>query len=227
MTALEQGIEFARKGGWTMVPLGLCAVAGLAVALERAFALRRRRVIPERLVDLMDLYQGEASVDAMLSACRHSRNGLSRLLEGLLLVRRQNAAHITDTLHAGGRREVERLERGLLVLEIVAGVAPLLGLLGTVLGMVSVFDAITAEGLGNAQVLSSGISEALVTTVTGLIVGIPALALYSYFSKRAESLAIELHELGTSFVARLVESSQRKHIESFEGRDVQSAGGPR
>ncbi len=227
MTALEQGIDFAQKGGWTMVPLGLCAVAGLAVALERAFALRRRRVIPQSLVDMLDMFQGESSVDPMLQACRHSRNSLARLIEGLLFARRQSPAHITDTLHAMGRREVERLERGLLVLEIVAGVGPLLGLLGTVLGMVSVFDAITAEGLGNAQVLSSGISEALITTVTGLIVGIPALALYSYFSKRAESLAIELHELGTSFVARLVETLQRKNIEPFEGRDAQSAGGPR
>jgi biopolymer transport protein ExbB len=134
---------------------------------------------------------------------------------------------LTDALNASGRREMERLERGLLVLEVVAGVAPLLGLLGTVLGMVSVFDAITAEGLGNAQVLSSGISEALVTTVTGLIIGIPALALYSYYVKRTDSLAIELHELGTSFVLRLAESSGRPRVETFDGSGVQSAGGPR
>ncbi len=227
MGALERGVEFAQKGGWTMVPLGLCAIAAVAVALERAFALRRRRVIPQSLIDMLDLYQGESSVEAMLQACRHSRSTLSRLVQGLVLARKQNPAHITDTLNATGRREVERLERGLLVLELVAGVAPLLGLLGTVLGMVSVFDAISAEGLGNAQVLSSGISEALITTVTGLIIGIPALAMYSYFSKRTESLAIALHELGTAFVARLAESSPRGRIEPFEGRDAQSAGGPR
>jgi biopolymer transport protein ExbB len=90
-----------------------------------------------------------------------------------------------------------------------------------------VFNAISAEGLGNAQVLSSGISEALVTTVTGLIIGIPALALYSYLAKRVESLANELHEIGTSFVARIAETTPRGRIEPFEGRDSQSAGGPR
>ena len=205
MTPLEQGFEFAQKGGWTMGPLGLCAVAGVTVALERAFALRKRRVIPQSLVDMMDLYQGEASVDAMLQACRHARNGLSRLIEALLLVRRQSPAHITETLNAAGRREVERLERGLLVLEIVAGVAPLLGLLGTVLGMVSVFDAITAEGLGNARGLCRVSRGAVMPTGSG----------------------IELHELGTSFVVRLVESTPRGRIEPFGERDAQSAGGPR
>jgi biopolymer transport protein ExbB len=96
----------------------------------------------------------------------------------------------------------------LIALEIVAATSPLLGLLGTVLGMVTVFNAINAEGLGNAQVLSGGISEALITTVTGLIVAIPALAFYSYFSKRVESLANELHEIGTLFIARLVDGQR-------------------
>ena len=86
---------------------------------------------------------------------------------------RNSHSYQVETLNAVGRREVERMERGLLVLEIVAGVAPMLGLLGTVLGMVTVFDAVTAQGLGDAQVLSEGISEALITTITGLTIAIP------------------------------------------------------
>lgn len=216
MDALREGYEFARQGGWPMIPLGLCAVAAVAVILERALALRRARIIPQGIVDLVNVYQGDASVDSALRACRHSASGLARLIESLILSRRQNPAQLAETMNATGRREVERLERGLMVLEIVAGISPLIGLLGTVLGMVTVFDAITAEGLGNAQVLSSGISKALVTTVAGLIVAIPALAFYSYFSKRVESLANEMQELGTAFVAKLVESRDQPRAEAVE-----------
>lgn len=211
MESLQEGIEFAKQGGWPMIALALCAVAGLTVILERSVALRRARTIPQGIVDLVNVYQGEGSAEAALRACRQSASGLARLIESLILSRRQSAAQLSETMNATGRREVERLERGLMVLEIVAGISPLIGLLGTVLGMVTVFNAISAEGLGNAQILSSGISEALVTTVTGLIVGIPALAFHSYFSKRVESLAIEMQELGTVFAAKLVEANGGSH----------------
>ena len=112
---------------------------------------------------------------------------------------------LIELLHSNGRKEVEKLERGLLVLEVIAGIAPLIGLLGTVLGMVTVFDAITASGLGDAQVLSDGISKALITTVAGLSIGIPALAFHSYFSKQVDSIAIEMQELSVDFMTRLIQ----------------------
>ncbi|MDP7639362.1 MAG: MotA/TolQ/ExbB proton channel family protein, partial [Candidatus Hydrogenedentes bacterium] len=95
------------------------------------------------------------------------------------------------------------LERGLTLLEIVAGISPLIGLLGTVLGMVTVFDAITAEGIGNPQVLSNGISKALVTTVAGLCIAIPSLAFHSYFSRRVESLAMEMQDVAMGFITKV------------------------
>lgn len=203
-----EAYEFLAQGGWPMVPLAVCSVAALAVVLERAFALRRSRNLPQSLADLLDLYQGESSVEGALQACRHSQSGLARVVESLILVRKQGYAHIMEALNATGRREVERMERGLLILEIVAGVSPLIGLLGTVLGMVTVFDAITAEGLGNAQVLSAGISEALVTTITGLSIAIPSLAFHSYFSKRVESMAVEMQDLATPFATKLSEATK-------------------
>jgi len=186
-----------------MVPLGVCSVATLTVVIERFFALRRTRSIPPAIVGLIDLYQGESSVEAAVQTCRHSRSSLARIVEEMLIARKQGYTHLVESLNATGRREVERLERGLLVLEVVAGISPLIGLLGTVLGMVSVFDAITAEGLGNAQVLSAGISKALVTTITGLVIGIPALAFHGYFSKCVDSIAIEMQELMTTFASKL------------------------
>ena len=200
---MREAIEFLRQGGWPMIPLGFCSVAGLSVILERLVALRRGRSIPQSIVGLIDLYQGEESVESAIQACRHSRSSLARIVEEMILARKQGYTHLVDSLNATGRREVERLERGLIVLEVVAGISPLIGLLGTVVGMVTVFDAITTEGLGNAQVLSAGISKALVTTVTGLSVGIPALAFHSYLSRRVESIAIEMQELTTAFAAKL------------------------
>ena len=106
-------------------------------------------------------------------------------------------------MHAAGRTQVGTLERGLTVLEIITGISPLLGLLGTVLGMVTVFNAITAAGLGNPQVLSGGISKALVTTVAGLTVAIPALACHTWFSRRVDDLAVEMQDRATGFIAKL------------------------
>jgi biopolymer transport protein ExbB len=95
------------------------------------------------------------------------------------------------------------LERGLTMLEIIANVSPLIGLLGTVLGMVTVFDAVTAQGLGNPQILAAGISQALITTIAGLCVAIPALAFHGIYSKRVDELSIEMQERATAFLAKL------------------------
>ncbi len=200
---MREAVEFLWQGGWPMIPLGICSVAGLSVILERLVALWRGRSIPQSVIGVIDLYQGEDSVESAIQTCRHSRSALARIVEEMILSRKQGYTHLVESLNAIGRREVERLERGLIVLEVVAGISPLIGLLGTVVGMVSVFDAITTEGLGNAQVLAAGISTALVTTITGLSIGIPALAFHSYFSRRVESIAIEMQELTTSFASKL------------------------
>lgn len=201
---LSEAIEFLKQGGWPMIPLGICSVAGLAIAFERMFALRRHRAIPKTVVDVMDLYQGEGSLESTISVCRNNPSPFGRIVEILIHARNLDHHQIIELLHSNGRKEVEKLERGLLVLEIVAGISPLIGLLGTVLGMVTVFDAITAEGLGDAQVLSEGISKALITTVAGLSVAIPALAFHSYFTKHVESIAIEMQERAVGFVTKLI-----------------------
>jgi biopolymer transport protein ExbB len=187
-----------------MVPLGICSIAALAVILERAFALRRSRNIPEVIVDLLGLYKGEESVESAFHVCRHHASPFARIVEVLIHARNLDHAQMIELLHSNGRKEVEKLERGLLLLEVVAGVSPLIGLLGTVLGMVAVFDAITQSGLGDASVLADGISKALVTTVAGLSVAIPALAFHSFFSKKVDSIAIEMQELSVGFLTKLI-----------------------
>ena len=200
---MEQSIEFLRQGGWPMIPLAICSFAALTVIIERAFALRQNKVIHPSVLELVNTYRGEVSAGPGVYTCQRARGAMSRITEEVINAREMDRAHIVETMQATGRREVGHLERGLTLLEIVAGISPLIGLLGTVLGMVTVFDAITAQGIGNPQVLSDGISKALVTTVAGLCIAIPALAFHSYFSKRVESLAVEMQDIATGFVTKV------------------------
>jgi biopolymer transport protein ExbB len=201
---MQEILSIFIQGGWPMIPLSLCSMAGLAVILERLIALRRNRIIPEATVDLLDLYQGDSSVEPSLEHCRNHDSPFSRIVQVLIHARQLDHAQMIELLHSNGRKEVEKLERGLLILEVVAGISPLIGLLGTVLGMVTVFDAITEYGLGDAQVLSDGISKALITTVAGLSVAIPASAFHSYFSNKVDSLAIEIQQLALGFLTKLI-----------------------
>ena len=197
------------KGGGAMIPLGICSVLGVAIILERMVSLRRQCAIPKPVVDALATVSDTQSLEHATKACSSNGSPLARIIN--ILFRSRNLEHdqLIELLHSNGRKEVEKLERGLLMLEIIAGIAPLIGLLGTVLGMVSVFDAITAHGLGDAQVLSEGISKALITTVAGLSIGIPALAFHSYFSKQVESIAIEIQEHSVDFMTRLIQLQQR------------------
>jgi len=204
-------LEMIRQGGWTMVPLGICSLFGLAIIIERTIALRRSAVIDPKVLRLMDQYSGNTSDEEAIVACRKARGPFARIIEEIIKSRHLDHTQIVEGMHATGRNQINTLERGLTLLEIIAGVSPLLGLLGTVLGMIAVFNAITAQGLGNPQVLSDGISKALVTTVTGLCVAIPAVAGYSWFSRRADDLASEMQERATAFIAKL-EGLQRRRV---------------
>lgn len=198
-------LELARQGGWPMYPLAICSLVALAIVLERMVALRRDKVISPEVVRLLHEFGTEsgATPSHSLAVCQRTPGAFARIAEELIQTRHLNHAQLLETMHAVGRTHVARLERGLTLLEIIAGISPLIGLLGTVLGMVTVFDAITAQGLGNPQVLAAGISKALVTTIAGLCVAIPALAFHGIYSKRVDELAIEMQERATAFLAKL------------------------
>ena len=196
-------LAMLKQGGWPMAPLAVCSVLALAVILERVYALRRNRVIDPAVVQALEAYRGEDSAAGTLIVCQRARGPFARMAAGLLKQRHLHHDQAIEAMHALGRSQIGELERGLTLLEIIAGISPLIGLLGTVLGMVEVFNAITASGLGNPQVLSSGISKALVTTIGGLCVAIPALAFYSLFSKRVDELAAEMQDRATGFLLKL------------------------
>ena len=220
-----QALETLGEGGWPMIPLAACSLIAVTIIVERAVALRRRAIIDADIVRAIDAYAGESSAQHLLGLCGRAGGPLARIVEEVLDIRHLGPAQIPETVYAAGRIQVSRLERGLTLLEIIAGVSPLIGLLGTVLGMLTVFNAISAEGIGDPQVLSQGISKALITTIAGLCVGIPALAFHSWFTKRVDDLAAEMQGHTTRLIVKLNGQDLQQTPDGAWGRGNQSAGG--
>lgn len=179
-------------GGWVMLPILLCSALALAIGIERLWALRSTVVMPPALVaQVPELARAGELQPAQLQALRES-SSLGRVLAAALGDRREDWAATREHIEEAGRQVVHELERYLNTLGTIAAITPLLGLLGTVIGMIQVFSAITAGGVGNPQALAGGISQALLTTAAGLLVAIPALILYRYLSGRVNELVINM-----------------------------------
>ena len=167
--------ETLRQGGVIMIPLAVCSILGLSIILERLFSLRTTTVLKKPVLDLIDSNALPGDIHLARELCDKNPCALAAVvrtaLDGYGMSREQLREPMQDT----GRKEIHGLERGLSVLETIAAISPLLGLLGTGFGMIEVFRVVAAEGAGQAQLLSGGISEALITTVTGLSIAIPML----------------------------------------------------
>jgi biopolymer transport protein ExbB len=182
--------------------LALTSVAGLAVILWRSWSLRWNNVVPSRIVEALAACRTHDDLIKLRAVCESRPSSLGRLLLFASNHLDWPKAENTSSLETAARREVVRLERGLVVLEIIIGVAPLLGLVGTILGMMDVFADIGETGLNNATALAHGISEILTATLVGLLIAIPALVAWGYFSKKVEVLAVEMESLCDEFIRR-------------------------
>ena len=193
--------NFLIRGGYTMIPIVLCSVVSLAVIIERGFNLRVGRILPPRILDKLNRDSDFSEISAALS--ENETSILARILKlGLRhrnLSREKNYENVSLAL-----KQVEsRLERGLVLLEIVAVVSPLLGLLGTVIGMVQVFNVISQIGAGHAQALSAGISQPLITTIAGLVVAIPSLVAHGIYTRKIDKLILGIEEAVTVLLQKL------------------------
>ncbi|MFH1468724.1 MAG: MotA/TolQ/ExbB proton channel family protein [Pseudomonadota bacterium] len=185
-------IEFLMKGGPVMVPIGLAALIGMFTFFERLWALRRGAVMPRGFcVELEDLMR-QARWDDGRTLCRKNASSIAGIMEVAVAWHGEGRDRLKERLEEAGRREAAALERYTGILGIVASVAPLLGLLGTVWGMILTFDVIQEVGVGVVSSLAGGISQALITTFAGLTVGIPALIAHRYLLSRADELLLEM-----------------------------------
>lgn len=182
--------------------LAVTSVAGFAVVLWRAWVLRWSKVAPPRIIAVLADCRKPGDLPKLREACEGHPSPLGRLLLFASNHLDWPKAEAVSSLETVARREVVRLERGLVVLEIIIGIAPLLGLVGTILGMMSVFKDIGEAGLNNAAILAHGISVILNATLVGLLIAIPALVAWGYFSKKAEVLAVEMETLCDEFLRR-------------------------
>jgi len=167
------------------------SVLSLTFIIERGLALRKNKVIPPDLSEAQRILQQTNDIDTLRTYCQHYPSPYANLLTCAIdhrhLPRQENA----DTLQTRARHEVSKLERGLVVLEIVTGIAPLLGLVGTIFGLITLFQSMGVPGADTSH-FSEGISIALYATLLGLAVAIPSLTAWSFYTKRIETLAVEM-----------------------------------
>lgn len=182
--------------------LGLTSVVGLGVVLWRAWVLRWGNVAPPPIAAALAECRTPDDVNKLRAVCEYHPSPLGRLLLFAANHLDWPKAENVSSLETAARREIVRLERGLVVLEIIIGIAPLLGLVGTIIGMMTVFNDIGEAGLNNASRLAQGISVILKTTLIGLLIAIPALVAWGYFSKKVEVFAVEMETLCDEFIRR-------------------------
>jgi len=185
-------LEVFKAGGPIMWPLVFFSLVTLAIIIERSINLRGSRIVDRGLVERVTALAEAGRADRASQACRETPGMFSSIILPGLELAEKGEIIAKEAVEDAGRHEATRLARYLGALGTVAAVAPLLGLLGTVTGMIEVFDTIAQQGAGNAAELSSGISQALITTATGLVVAIPALIAHNYFHAKVEWIMADL-----------------------------------
>ena len=200
MTAIYDTLA---KGGIMMIPLLLTSIIGLAVFIERAFYLRRKNILHPDDILLLRSSRSVKDVEEFLTRAKLNDGPLSNIVRVALSGKNKSREVLKEAIADQGRYETRNMERALVILETIAGIAPLMGLLGTVLGMIKVFQVISMEGLGQTQHLAGGISEALITTVVGLIIAIPSLVAYNFFTHRVEDLVLDIEKYSAEVVEKL------------------------
>lgn len=178
------------------------SITGLCFIIERAWMLRWQKVVPPQVETAAESCKNKGDVPMLRRACEQTPSPLSRLLLVAADHLDQPKADNADAVQTQARHEIVQLERGLVVLEIIVGIAPLIGLVGTIAGMMSAFSELGQTGLNDVSKLAGGIGLILKATLFGLLIAIPALIAWSYFNKKVEVLAVEMERLCEGFVRR-------------------------
>lgn len=195
-------------GRYMMIPIALFSFVGLAVIIERLMVLQRHRIICPEIAEAVETLSASQNLSVAYAICERKPGPFANVVTAGLDHADNDWTIIRDVLEEAGRQEATRLTRRLGVLETVAAVSPLLGLLGTVIGMIRVFSSISQTGLSNPEVLSAGISEAMVTTAAGLIVGIPALVAYNWLNGRADRIILDLEY----YSSKVLDTLRRRQV---------------
>ena len=193
-------LEIILAGGWLMAPILLCSTLAVAIIIERFWTLRSSKVIPEGLGATVEDWATRHELDQRHLEQLRAESPLGRIYASALVNRKRPREVIKEAVEDTGRHVVHELERFLNTLGTIAGISPLLGLLGTVIGMIEVFSAIMISGVGDANVLAGGISQALITTAAGLTVAIPSYFFYRFFRGMVSEYVISMEEKAINLI---------------------------
>lgn len=196
-------LELFQRGGIMMYPLALTSLFAVALIIERIISLRKKKILIPEIISVVENFSSFKDIDLARNICDKYQGPLSNIIRTALENYKLTKQEIREILEDQGRQEIRTLQRNLVALEAVAAVSPLMGLLGTVLGMVQVFNVIKEQGVGQTAALSGGISQALLTTVSGLFIAIPTLLFYYYFSRKAENFILDIEKYTNNLVNKI------------------------
>ena len=211
-------LSFIEKGGFMMYPILFCSILVLGIGMERSYNLRRKNIIDADFLEEIRSYWNWNDIQLGLQLCAAHDTSLSRILKIGLLRFGGQLDEIERAIEGAGQHESSLLNSNLRILGAIANLTPMMGLLGTVFGMIKAFNVISQSGTGNPGLVASGISEALITTAAGMIVGIPALALYHYFRAKIDRYVFEMEEISFQLVEELSYEAIQKKKESGKGK---------
>jgi biopolymer transport protein ExbB len=196
-------VELVGAGGWLMLPIILCSIVAIAIIIERFWTLSATRITPKYVLAQVWTWLKNNQLDSEKLRELRLSSPLGQILAAGLLSSRYGRQVMVDSIEQAAAQVIHDMERYLNTLGIIAAITPLLGLLGTVIGMIRVFSEIMLQGTGNANALAGGISEALITTAAGLTVAIPTYIFHRFFTRRVDSLVLNLEQESIKLVDAL------------------------
>lgn len=207
---MENVLVFLSKGGIIMYPLLLASVIALAIVIEKSISMRKKKIVIPEITSILDNIKNREDIGLAIAICNKHKGPFANIikvgLENMELPREE----IKEILMDNGKQEVHKISKGLPLLETIGGITPLLGLLGTVIGILKVFNVIQMMGVGQAPAMAGGISEALITTIVGLSIGIPAVVAYNYFTSKSEGLILDMEKYSSKLLNRISSFSEKK-----------------
>ncbi|MBP9838774.1 MAG: MotA/TolQ/ExbB proton channel family protein [Proteobacteria bacterium] len=196
--------DLVAKGGYVMIPLLVCSIISLTIILQRLFwGPSKNRIIPLELQNQAIELIKEGKIQELMGICRANKTPLGKIIYAAVSNLSRSREQMMDTIEVIGRKEALDMEKNLATLGSIAAVSPLLGLLGTVFGMISTFKVINTHGTGNPALMAGGIAEALIATATGLTIAIPSLLFYKYFINKSKNLVTEMELVAVSLIEAL------------------------
>jgi biopolymer transport protein ExbB len=195
--------EIVKAGGPFMVPIIICSIVAAGILFERLWTLQRKRVLPQELIKRVTDLTDKNQVTPKVIEALEKNSPLGRVLAAALANRDRGRAIMMERVEDTGRHVVHELERFLNSLGTIASISPLLGLLGTVTGIIRAFNAVMLGGMGDPRMLAGGISEALITTAGGLAVAIPSFIAYRYLRGKVERIVIDMEKIAVKFADSL------------------------